>query len=69
MTAAARRLHRLVNHFRVNKSRTVLRIVVLPAGAVIAEVDKAPRKRHSCADGTVMELVVWSAGVMGVTES
>jgi hypothetical protein len=64
MTAVARRLWRLEDRFRVNQSQKVLRIVVLPAGAVIADVDKAPCKRYSCADGTVMELVVWSAGGM-----
>jgi hypothetical protein len=61
MTVVARRLNRLEGHFRVNESQTVLRIVVLPAGAVIADLDKAPCKRHFCADGTVMELVVCPA--------
>jgi hypothetical protein len=63
MTLVARQLNRLEGHFRVNESQTVLRIVVLPAGAVIADLEKAPCKRHSCADGTVMELVVCSGAV------
>ena len=71
MTAVVRRLNRLEDRFGTNKPRNVLRIVVVPAGAVVgpagagdADLDDAPCKRHLCADGTVMELVVCSAGGM-----
>jgi len=64
MKTVIRRLNRLEGHFRVNEPKNVLRIVVAPAGAGDADLDDAPCKRNLCADGTVMELVVCSAGGM-----